>query len=313
MTGVTCSKPDLSCLARQRTVPRSKSMSAHRSWRIAPMRCPVSCVSTSATWNRQSTRRETLRSARYSSSASTTRVGFFSVGVLRPLSGFLSRSRPPLVSRLRRPIQDRDQELQVVFDRPVGYGPSARSGAARAPRPDESVPVPLGQGGRVAVPSEEPEEHPHGGPVVPPRIRALGGRHLLTVGVKQLLQRERLGLGFGLACAPVAAAGPEVTGPIAARWRDRPRVCGVSGEPDVLASRKPLAGGHSRTPATTSPEVRNRGYSYPAGGRVRALQAILRPRVPPDRPPNAQNCGESGFRGSQGLVGGTAGVGRAWP
>ena len=43
---------------------------------MAPMRCPVSCASTSATWNRQSTLRDTFRSARYSSSARTMRVGF---------------------------------------------------------------------------------------------------------------------------------------------------------------------------------------------------------------------------------------------
>ena len=45
------------------------------------------------------------------------------------------------------------------------------------------------------------------------------------------------------------------------------------------------------------PEVRNRGYSYPSGGRVRALQAILWPRIPPDHPQNAQNRRESGFPG----------------
>jgi len=48
------------------------------------------------------------------------------------------------------------------------------------------------------------------------------------------------------------------------------------------------------------PEARNRGYSYPSGGRVRALQAILRPRIPPNGPPNAQNARESGFPGSTG-------------
>ena len=85
-------------------------------------------------------------------------------------------------------------------------------------REDESVPIPLGQGGRVAVPSEEPEEHVHGGPVVPPRMRTLGGRHLLTVGVKQLLQRERLGLGFGLAVGRVdEACGELIRLPLRAR------------------------------------------------------------------------------------------------
>ncbi len=46
------------------------------------------------------------------------------------------------------------------------------------------------------------------------------------------------------------------------------------------------------------PEVRNRGYSHPSGGRVRALHAILRPRIPRNRPPNAQNRRENGFPGS---------------
>ena len=127
----------------------------------------------------------TFRSARYSSSVSTTRVGFFSVGFLKPLSGFLSRSRRPCSSLdLAAPIQDRDQELEVVFDRPVGYGPSARTDPSRTPLADEAIPVPLGQGRRVAVPSEEAEEHRHRGPVVPPGVPALGGRHLLTVDVQ---------------------------------------------------------------------------------------------------------------------------------
>lgn len=41
------------------------------------------------------------------------------------------------------------------------------------------------------------------------------------------------------------------------------------------------------------PEARNRGYSYPSGGRVRASQAILRPQIPPNRFRNAQNPRES--------------------
>ena len=47
-------------------------------------------------------------------------------------------------------------------------------------------------------------------------------------------------------------------------------------------------------------EARNRGYSYPSWRRVRALQAIPRPWIPPNRPPNAQNGRESGFRARQG-------------
>ena len=58
------------------------------------------------------------------------------------------------------------------------------------------------------------------------------------------------------------------------------------------------------------PEARNRGYSYPSGGRVRALQAILWPRIPPDRPPNAQNRRESGFLDSPGPL---EPWGVAWP
>ena len=124
----------------------------------------------------------------------------------------------PLVAGFRSPIQDRDHELQVVFDRPVRYGPATRPDPARAPRPDEPIPVAPGQGGRIAVPSEKPEEHLHGGPVVPPRMNALGGRHLLTVGVKQPLQRERLGLGFGLAVGRVnEACGELIRLPLRAR------------------------------------------------------------------------------------------------
>ena len=40
-------------------------------------------------------------------------------------------------------------------------------------------------------------------------------------------------------------------------------------------------------------------YSYPSCGRVRALHAILRPRIPPNRPQDAQNGRESGFPGFQ--------------
>ena len=104
-----------------------------------------------------------------------------------------------LVPQLRRPVEDGDQELQVVFDRPVGHRASARADPACPPRPDEPVPVPLGQRRRVAVPSEAPEEHPRRGPVVPPSLFTLGGRHFFTVDVKKRLQGERLGLGFGLA------------------------------------------------------------------------------------------------------------------
>ena len=54
------------------------------------------------------------------------------------------------------------------------------------------------------------------------------------------------------------------------------------------------------------PEARNRGCSYTTGGRVHALHAILRPQVPPNRPPNAQNDRESGFPGFGGATLGLA-------
>ena len=51
------------------------------------------------------------------------------------------------------------------------------------------------------------------------------------------------------------------------------------------------------------PEARNRGYSYPSLGRVRALQAIPRPWIPPNGPQDAQNGRESGFPGFGGARG----------
>ena len=167
---------------------------------MAPMRCPVSCASTSATWNRQSTSRDTCNSAWYSSSVRTTRVGFFSLGFLRPLSGFLSSiGAAPFVLRPRGPVENRHQERQVPLDRPVGHGLARDADPSRAPRADESVPVALGERCRVSVPSEELEEHPRRGPVAPPCLLGLGGRHLFTVDVKKRAQRERLGLGVLLA------------------------------------------------------------------------------------------------------------------
>jgi len=51
------------------------------------------------------------------------------------------------------------------------------------------------------------------------------------------------------------------------------------------------------------PEARNRGYSYRSRGRVRALQAIPRPWIPPNGPQGAQNGRESGFPGFGGARG----------
>ena len=136
---------DLSCSACQRIVPPSKSMSHHRSGRMAPIRCPVSCARTSATWNRQSARRDTFGSARYSSSAGTTRVGFFSVGVLKPFSGFeSSNSRPPLVAGLRRPGRirpaatsspERTRQVRPSSSQPQ-YGNSSAGEPARLVGPE---------------------------------------------------------------------------------------------------------------------------------------------------------------------------------
>ena len=120
---------------------------------MAPIRCPVSCASTSATWNRQSTCRDTLRSARYSCWARTTRVGFFSVGVPQSLQRVRFEEQAALfVPRLAGPVEDRDEELQVVLDGSIRDGSSARTDPPRAPLPDEAVPVPLRQGRGVAVP-----------------------------------------------------------------------------------------------------------------------------------------------------------------
>ena len=122
------------------------------------------------------------------------------MGVLRPLSGFdASRSSPRSSSGLGRPVEHGDQELQVVLDGPVGHRPSARADPARPPLSDEPVPIALGERLGTAVPSEEPEERPRRRPVGPLRRLRLRGRHLLTVDFKQLVQRERLRLGFRLA------------------------------------------------------------------------------------------------------------------
>jgi len=111
----------------------------------------------------------------------------------------LDKQAAPLVPRSGSPVEDRDQKPQVAFDHPVRHGFPARANPARLALPDEPVPVALGECFRPSVPAEEPEKHPHRDPVVPLGVLALGGCHLSTVDVKQLLQRERLGLGFGLA------------------------------------------------------------------------------------------------------------------
>ena len=101
-----------------------------------------------------------------------------------------------LAPRLRSPVENREQEPQIVFDRPFGHRLAATAGLSRAPRPDEAVPVTLRKRLGLAVPPEEPKEPCHHGPVVVPRSPALGWGNLLTADVKKRLQGERLGLGF---------------------------------------------------------------------------------------------------------------------
>ena len=80
---------------------------------MAPIRCPVSCPSTNATWNRHPTCRDTPSSARYSSSVRTTRLGFFSLGFLRPFSGLESRRSLPSSSLALQPFPR--SGLSVLF------------------------------------------------------------------------------------------------------------------------------------------------------------------------------------------------------
>ncbi len=81
--GVRCSCPVFSCSPR------------HRSWQMAPMRCPVSWASTSAILNRQSTSSAIMSNASYSACVRIIWSGFFSDDALMPRSGFDSmRSLP---------------------------------------------------------------------------------------------------------------------------------------------------------------------------------------------------------------------------
>ena len=54
--------------------------------------------------------------------------------------------------------------------------------------------------------------------------------------------------------------------------------------------------------------ARNRGTPTPLGVEFVRLQAILRPRIPPNRPQDAQNGRESGFPGSTGCGGSMTGM-----
>ena len=119
-----------------------------------------------------------------------------------------------LVLGLDGPVEDREQELQVAFDHPVGHRLAARPDPARAPLPDEAVPVALRQRFRSSVPAEKVEKHPRRGPVPVPDPLHLGRRHLFTVDVEKPLQGERLGLGFRLALIP---SPPDSTVPLLPR------------------------------------------------------------------------------------------------
>ncbi len=106
---------------------------------MAPIRCPVSCASTSATSNRQSTCRDTPRSAWYSASVRTTRLGFFSVGIFRPFNGFLSRSRRPrssfdLAAQLNTAIRNFRSCSSVASDTGLPLGPTLPARRARMKR-----------------------------------------------------------------------------------------------------------------------------------------------------------------------------------
>ena len=101
-----------------------------------------------------------------------------------------------LVPRLCGPVEDREQEPQVPFDRSIGHRLTARPHPAGSPVSDESIPVPLGQRGGISILAEELEEHLYRGPVVPPGPLTLGGGYLFTVDVKKRLQGEWLGLGL---------------------------------------------------------------------------------------------------------------------
>ena len=175
-------------------------MSDHRSLRMAPMRCPVSCASTSARWNRQSTSRDTFRSAWYSCSERTTRVGFFSMGIFRPLSGFDSRSRRPrssldLEAQLRTEIRHLRSYSIIRSDTGLPLGPTLPALRARMNRSQSRCDKVAGS----RLLPRNPRNIFAAVAVVLPRTQALGGRHLFTVDVKKRSQGERLGLGVLLA------------------------------------------------------------------------------------------------------------------
>ena len=87
---------------------------------MAPIRCPVSCASTKATWNRQSSFRETPEAP--------TLTGFFSVGVFRPFSEFEPKSSLPASSldfaaQLKTAIRNLRSHSMVRSDTGLPLGP----------------------------------------------------------------------------------------------------------------------------------------------------------------------------------------------
>ena len=84
VTGVLCSYPVFSCSPRHRIVLSAKSISYHRSRRLAPIRCHCSLAITSATRNLQFTSPAIRSNVSHSAWVSMTRVGFFSDGALMP-------------------------------------------------------------------------------------------------------------------------------------------------------------------------------------------------------------------------------------
>ena len=110
------------------------------------MRCPVSWTITSATGNRQSIPREAWSRASYTASVRRTWDGLFSDGALRPRSRFDSRKNSPSsFPRFCGPVEDREQQLQVLLDGPVGRRIAAPPGPAHEPPSDESTPISLGE------------------------------------------------------------------------------------------------------------------------------------------------------------------------
>ena len=105
--GTTCSFRVLSCSSRHRIAPwgavseLAKSMSSHRSCRMAPIRCPVAQARSSARANWGCSEGAIFLSAWYRSSVATGRRGFRSWGIETPRRGFSGKSLWPPFIRCR--------------------------------------------------------------------------------------------------------------------------------------------------------------------------------------------------------------------